>query len=94
MHHKNPQLLATKIFKVKIDPAPDVMKYIFQFKNSTSTYVQTQRPLSLSLCLSLTKDKNSLSRTKLYPVPCHKNIQTSTRKYENLQLIKVFQAIN
>lgn len=26
VHHKNPQLLATKIFKVKIDPAPDVMK--------------------------------------------------------------------
>lgn len=44
--------------------------------------------------LSLAKDNNTLSRTKLYPVPCHKNIQTSTRKYENLQLIKVFQAIN
>ena len=26
VHHKNPQLLATKIFKVRIDPAPDVMK--------------------------------------------------------------------
>ena len=46
VHHKKPQLLATKIVKVRINPAPDTMKEVFQFKNSTCTYVQTQRPLS------------------------------------------------
>ena len=35
VHHTNLQLFATKIFKVRNDLAPDIMKEVFQFKNTT-----------------------------------------------------------
>ena len=42
VHHKNLQVLVTEIFKVKNDLDPDIIKNVFGFKGTPTSYGQNQ----------------------------------------------------
>lgn len=72
LYHKNQQLLTTEIFNVKNNLPPDIMKVVFQFKNSTynpcSCKIRTtyHKPNSIQYLATKMWEKKSTTRIRKY----------------------------